>query len=242
MDGYHELETIMLPVPLYDVLEILPSETFQFHLTGKEIPGDSNENICVKAFHLFEEAFSIPPVSIHLHKMLPTGAGMGAGSANGAFVLKGLNTLFSLGLSDQELIYWSAKLGSDCAFFIKNIPQIASGRGELLKDINIDLSGFFLVLEHLPIHISTAEAFKGVHLSQRDPALTEWVTQPVLKWKSFLQNDFEKHIFEHYPELKKKKEELYQAGALFASMTGSGSVIYGIFEKRPMGYKISVEL
>ncbi len=241
-DGYHELESVLYPVPFYDVLEITPSESFKFIQTGLQINGSPEENICVKAFRLLEDRFQIEPVSIHLHKQLPMGAGMGGGSANGTFVLAAINKVLNIGITEQEMIELSAQLGSDCPFFVRNIPQLAKGRGDVLAPIDVNLKGKYLGVEHLPIHISTADAFSGVHISGVNEDWVDIFAQPIEKWRDLLYNDFENHIFEKYPALGELKDHFYQSGALYASLTGSGSVVYGIFDEIPVGFKKVIEL
>lgn len=241
-DGYHEIETVMYPVPLCDILEVVPSTTFEFIQTGAPVNGGLEDNICVKAFRLLQDRYQIEPVSMYLHKQLPMGAGMGGGSADGTFTIKALNELFQLNLSEEQMITLSAELGSDCAFFVKNTPQLATGRGEKLEDIHVSLKGYYLALLHPPIHISTAEAFRGVHISGRSNQLKDIVNLPISQWNGILENDFEKHIFEHYPVLAEAKQRLYKDGAIYASLTGSGSVVYGIFDHHPKRYDKVIEI
>ncbi len=241
-DGYHEVETVMYPLPLYDILEVLPSDSFKFLQTGLVVDGSQEDNMCVKAYRLFQKAFGIGPVYMHLHKQLPIGAGMGGGSANGTFVLKVLNTLFQLNLEEADLQFWSAKLGSDCPFFVKNTPQLARGRGEILEEIPVSLKGRFLVIEKPDIVISTGFAFQDVHISGISNELVNHLRQPLETWKTFVKNDFENHIFEKYPELRQIKDLFYKKGALYASLTGSGAVVYAIFNHRPEGFKTIIEL
>ena len=241
-DGYHELETLMYPVPYYDILEVMDADQFQFTQTGSTVAGSMEDNICVKAYRLMVEKHAIPPVSIHLHKQLPMGAGMGGGSADATFTLKVINDLLALNLSVEQLQEYSAELGSDCPFFVKDVPQLATGRGEILEDISLDLKGYFLVLIHPAIHISTAEAFRGVHISGKSGESKEISTLPVENWKGVMKNDFENHIFENHPELAAVKSQLYESGAIYASMTGSGSVVYGLFKDRPNGFTTVIEL
>lgn len=241
-DNYHELETIMYPIPLYDILEIVPNPTFEFVQTGIDVAVDLEQNICVKAYRLFQNEFSISPVRIHLHKQLPMGAGMGGGSADGTFVLKTLNSLFNLQLSEADLLYWSAFLGSDCPFFINNNAQLAKGRGDVLQPISVSLKGKYLAIVQPNIHISTKDAFENVFISGKANELVLDIQKPIREWKSIIQNDFENHIFEKYPLLRDLKETFYQNGALYASLTGSGSVVYGIFDFIPSGYSRVIEL
>ncbi|MFN5422817.1 MAG: 4-(cytidine 5'-diphospho)-2-C-methyl-D-erythritol kinase [bacterium] len=238
-DGYHNLDTVFYPIPILDALEIVtnslpnsPSDTFS--QTGKTIPGDKHSNLCIKALNLLRTDFpQIPSVLVHLHKNIPMGAGMGGGSSDGAFMLSLLNQKYKLGIAKEQLMQYALKLGSDCPFFIENKPVSATGRGELMKPISLDLSQYSMLIVSPGIHISTAEAFSNIALSQEDISCEEIVQQPIAEWRSRLVNDFEKTVFPRHPELSMIKEQLYNIGALYASMTGTGSTLYGIFEKRP---------
>jgi 4-diphosphocytidyl-2-C-methyl-D-erythritol kinase len=246
-DGFHNLETVFYPLPIKDVLEIIPApdnnlspsqkpSQVQFSSSGLSIDGDSNSNLCVKAYHLLQQDFpELPSVLMHLYKHIPMGAGMGGGSADGAFVLKLLNTMFNLGLSDAALIKYAAVLGSDCPFFIENRACLAEGRGEILQPLTLDLSKYSFVLVNPGIHINTGWAFSQLALTDTVTVkpnlhIKELVQDPLPTWKDRLINDFEKPAFSKYPEIKAIKDTLYHAGALYASMTGTGSSVYGIFE------------
>lgn len=231
-DGYHDLETFFYPVHLKDAIEVIEKPDFQFSASGLDINGNSNDNLCVKAYDLLKKDFpGLPPVHIHLHKAIPTGAGLGGGSADGAFTLKLLNKKFKLELSQKQLMDYALQLGSDCPFFIINKPCYATGRGEMLEESGPDLSGHKIVLVHPGIHISTSWAF--AHISPRKPIkpFKEIIRQPVEIWKQELKNDFEQPVFNEYPEIKQIKDDLYAAGAVYAAMSGSGSAVYGIFKK-----------
>ncbi|SRR5579871_4679867 len=231
-DGYHNIETVFYPFPIHDVVEIIRSEKFTISISGSAVEGNAHDNLCVKAYLLLKDNFpQISPVNIYLHKSIPIGAGLGGGSADGAFTLMLLNRLFQLNLSTGQLIGYASQLGSDCPFFIVNKPSFASGRGEILKEIQLDLSGYSFLLVHPDIHIHTSWAFSQPRISEKYSSIKEIIAQPIFTWKEKLANDFEKVVFEKYPELKIIKEQLYSAGALYASMTGSGSAFYGIFEK-----------
>ncbi|MGJ8661130.1 MAG: 4-(cytidine 5'-diphospho)-2-C-methyl-D-erythritol kinase [Bacteroidota bacterium] len=233
LDGYHTISSLKYPIPLSDVLEILPSETFSLQILGKEIKGKLEDNLIWKAYNLIKEKYNIPAVKIILQKNIPMGAGLGGGSSNASFVLKGLNEFFNLSISDEELRIMAGKLGSDCPFFIANIPQIASEKGEVLEPFELDLKGKYLYLIDPQIHISTAEAYAGV---QPLATIFNWDELKKLDfqiWRTSLKNDFEDSIFPKYPELKNLKSLLYEHGAAYASMSGSGSSIFGIFEKKP---------
>lgn len=232
-DGYHSIETCMIAVPFTDILEILPAERFQFVQTGLKVDGDVNDNLCSKAFHLLQEKYDLKGAYIHLRKNIPMGAGLGGGSADGTFVLRGLNDLFSLGLTNDELRNFATQLGSDCPFFVEDAPQMAKGRGEELESAEVDLSGYYIKLINPGIHIGTAEAYAGVSFSSEEISIASIIQQPMETWKDQLTNDFEQSIFEKYPEIESIKEMLYTEGAVYASMTGSGSTVYGIFSKEP---------
>jgi 4-diphosphocytidyl-2-C-methyl-D-erythritol kinase len=235
-DGFHNLATCFYPIPWTDILEIIPSHELSLSITGIDIPGDINTNLCLKAYHLLQRDYNIPPVKIHLHKIIPTGAGLGGGSSDAAHTLRLLNTIFELQLSTQKLFEYAAQLGSDCAFFIQDKPMIGTGRGEVLTESSIDLRGKFLILVKPDVHVSTAEAYSGVTPTQPAIALTEILSKPVSQWKNLLINDFEFSVFNRHQVIKQIKEELYSLGAVYACMSGSGSSVFGIFEKE-INYK-----
>lgn len=233
-DGYHNLITCMVPVGWKDVLEIIDAQKFTYSSSGIEVPGNEKDNLCVKAYKLLNKDFNLPPVHIHLHKEIPMGAGLGGGSADAAFTLKALNQHFELYLDDSLLEDYAAQLGSDCAFFIRNKSAMATGRGELLEVIDLNLTGKFIVLVNPVIHVSTAQAYAGIHPSSPPIDLKSVLLhEPLEKWKSLLQNDFEKNIFLMHPEIAAIKEELYTRGASFAAMSGSGASVFGIFDHAP---------
>ncbi len=232
-DGFHDLETIFYPVPLFDVLEAVPSNQDSFSQSGIIIPGD--DNICVQARDLFRKNYDTPPLSIHLHKTIPAGAGLGGGSSDGAFMLKLLSSFAASRPTDEILKKMALQLGSDCPFFLENKPAYATGRGENLNAINLDLAGYYLVIVNPGIHISTREAFTGLETYSESGSLSQTTTTKVADWKEVIINDFEKTVFRRYPELMEIKRTLYDAGADYASMTGTGSTIFGLFrfEHRP---------
>jgi 4-diphosphocytidyl-2-C-methyl-D-erythritol kinase len=231
-DGYHELETVFYPLPVKDALETIHSEEPAFSATGLPIPGDPSTNLCLKAWHLLKKDFpELPAVHIHLHKHIPMGAGLGGGSADGAFTLVMLNQQFRLGLSSQLLMDYASRLGSDCPFFILNTPCLGGGRGEELQPIDLDLSSYRISLVNPGVHIDTAWAFSQISPSDKGRSIRDIIMSPVSAWNGQLINDFESPVLRSYPELNRIKEILYNAGALFASMTGSGSSFFGIFEK-----------
>lgn len=233
-DGYHELETCFYPVLWQEALEIVEAKKTTFTTTGIDIPGEG-DNICLKAYQLLTSDYDIPPVNIHLHKLIPIGAGLGGGSADGAFTLKLINNLFSLGLSDSELIQYATKLGADCAFFIKNKPMFAKGIGEKLELLNISIAGKYLFLVYPDIHISTKEAYASI--IPKKPVLgINLILEniDIREWRDHLNNDFEAPLFKTYPILKAIRKQLYGAGAIYASMSGSGSCMFGIFNEMPI--------
>jgi 4-diphosphocytidyl-2-C-methyl-D-erythritol kinase len=214
-------------------LEILPSENFQFTSSGIEIPGSNDDNLCVKIYKILAKEFRLPPVQIHLHKNIPIGAGLGGGSADAAYTIKTLNTLFNLKLHDEAMEEYMRPLGSDCAFFIKNKPVYAYDKGDRFEELNIDLKGKSIVIVYPGIHISTKEAYAGIKPEKPSLPLKD-VLRNFSGWKDHLRNDFEKELFKTHPELKKIKDELYTQGAAYASMSGSGSAMFGIFEKEAL--------
>ena len=228
-DGYHNLESIFYPIAWRDILEIIPSKQLSFKSTGLSISGQGN--LCLKAYELMKSHFGIAPVSMHLHKNIPIGAGLGGGSSDAAFTLMALNTIFELGLEKDELKKMAAQLGADCPFFIDNTPSLASGIGELLNSIDLDLSNYHLLVVKPDVFVSTAEAFSAIVPQTPTLSLEEEIKMSIEKWT--LKNDFEDSIFPQYPELLELKKSLIQAGALYASMSGSGSSIYGIFSEKP---------
>jgi len=230
VDGYHELSSVFYPVKdLCDILEILPSTEFSFSSSGIEIPGEGN--ICIKAFEMLKQDFDIDNAKVHLHKQIPIGAGLGGGSADGAFMLKAMNTLFNLKLSTAQLEKYALQLGADCPFFIENTTKYASGIGEKMIGIDLDLLNYEIRFIFPELHISTAEAYCDITPKTPAANLLNLINQPIEKWKGKVKNDFEVSVVVKYPALAKMKEKLYEDGAIYASMTGSGSVIYGVFEK-----------
>ena len=231
-DGFHDLETVFYPIPVYDAVEILPSKNkTNITITGIAI-GNIEDNLCIKAFHLLKNDYpNLPEVSIHLHKSIPMGAGLGGGSADAAFTLRLLNKTFDLNIPEENIFDYSLQLGSDCPFFLLNKPSVATSRGEILESVNISLKEYKILLVNPAIHISTAEAFKNIKPVIPPKKVKDIIQQPIETWKDELTNDFEKYVFEKYPFIKKIKEDLYEEGAIYAAMSGSGSTIYGIFKK-----------
>lgn len=230
-DGYHEIETCFYPVPRTDILEAIPSKSFSFRQSGLPIDSDPEHNLCVKAFRLVQNEFAIGEAQIHLHKLLPMGAGLGGGSSDAAFTLRLLNDIFALNIPTVQLKNLAAQLGSDCAFFVEDQPMIGTGRGEVLTATTVDLKGKYLVLVKPDIHISTAEAYSGIRPRKPVRSIQEILRFPMDQWKDKLTNDFEGTIFKKYPTIQQAKEKLYLLGATYASMSGSGASVYGLFEK-----------
>lgn len=236
-DGYHEIETCMYPVPLCDALEMIIDRNPNWNSTGLHIPGDSKDNLILKAEKLLRKDFpGLPNLNIHLHKNIPMGAGLGGGSADGAFALRLMNNLFDLHLDNFFLEEYAAQLGSDCPFFIENAPAIARGRGELLEPITLSLKGVHLVLINPGIHVGTKEAYAGVIPTPPKVKLEE-VLADRSRWKTELVNDFEPSVFETFPEIREIKEKMYSSGAFYAAMSGSGSSVFGLFPEKPVELK-----
>lgn len=233
-DGYHDIESLMYPITWCDGLEFVPSNIDSLTVTGlnKDL-GTIEQNLVFKALTLLRQHHFIPSLKIHLHKTIPSGAGLGGGSADAAFMLKALNSYFGLNLSSSELQNYALKLGSDCPFFIENIPALAKGRGEILSLVPIDLSKCTIVLVVPSIHISTAEAYSMVKPNDARTPIHEIISMPLEKWKNQLVNDFEQPLFLKYSRLQTIKENLYALGAIYASLSGSGSTVYGIFNYEP---------
>jgi 4-diphosphocytidyl-2-C-methyl-D-erythritol kinase len=238
-DGFHNLESVFFPVMWHDALEILidneqPNGNIAFSSGGLDIPGDSNQNLCVKAYHLLRNEYDLPALKVHLHKNIPMGAGLGGGSSDAAFFIKALNEVCNVGLSWGEMHYYAKQLGSDCSFFISNKPAFATQKGDELELIDIKLTGKYIAIVHPGIHVSTAEAYAGVKSQKPQNSLKELLLhQPIEKWKELVVNDFEISVFAKFPAIKELKILLYNAGALYASMSGSGSAVYGIFNEKP---------
>lgn len=230
-DGYHDLETVFCSVDLKDALEVIQSTETNFHLSGLPVNGNHNDNLCLKAYRLLKKDFpDLPYLNIYLHKAIPMGAGLGGGSSDGAFMLYILNKKFQLNLSQEQLINYALQIGSDCPFFIINKPCFATGRGEVLTPLEVDLSAYKIVLINPGIHVSTKEAFSNLVPSIPQKSIRQIITQPISTWKNELVNDFEINVFKLFPEIKEIKAILYNSQAVYASMTGSGSTVFGIFE------------
>ena len=234
-DGYHNLETVFYPIPLDDALEIhllnSPSNCkYALHLSGIEVTGKVEDNLVVKAYLLLDKDFQLPPIDIHLFKHIPSGAGLGGGSADAACMLKLLNERFSLNLTVEQLERYAATLGADCAFFIRNQPTFAEGIGNIFSPIPLSLAGYQLVVVKPDIFVSTREAFSQIKPHRPEYSLRESLSHPIEEWKKSVVNDFEASVFPQYPAIKEIKEELYRQGAAYASMSGSGSSVFGLFK------------
>ena len=231
-DGYHDIDTLMVPWQgMHDVLEIVPSERLEMHLYGTPVEGDAMDNLCVKAFRVMQERYGIGPVAIHLWKGIPSGAGLGGGSADCAWTIRLLDGLFSLGLPAEEMSGIAATLGSDCPFFIYNRPMLCRGRGEIMTPFDLPLDDFRFEVEVPPVHVSTREAYSGVTPRVPEIPLEEALRRPVSQWNGLVVNGFEESVFPLHPDLAAVKQRMYARGALYASLSGSGSSIFGIFPR-----------
>ena len=240
-DGYHNLQTVFYPVPIKDALEVqvmdekFPSEyDCDLKVTNIAIDGDEQHNLVVRAYHLLKQDFPIlPRIHAHLWKGIPTQAGMGGGSSDCAYMLLLLNQQFQLGLTDEQLIQYAAKLGADCAFFILSQPCYAEGIGEKLQPINLSLSGYHIAVVRPDIPVPTKEAFSRIHPHYPTQNCRDTVLQPVETWHETLVNDFEESVFTLHPEIGAIKQHLYDMGATYAAMSGSGSALFGLFKEQP---------
>jgi 4-diphosphocytidyl-2-C-methyl-D-erythritol kinase len=241
-DGYHDLDSLLYPVAITDALEIITlgphehSSSFPFTLSGAALKGQPTSNLCVRAYKLLKKDFpDLPRIKMHLHKNIPSGAGLGGGSADAAFTLVLLNKMYGLGIAEEKLLQYAAELGSDCPFFIINKPCFANGRGEILEQAPISLSDYQLMIINPGIHVDTGLAFLNITPSIPEKSVREIILHTAIeRWKDDLVNDFEKAIFPRYPEIADIKDTLYSKGAVYASMSGSGSTVYGIFRKGKM--------
>ena len=229
-DNFHNLETVFFPISFTDILEILPSGNNSHLKVSGFATGKTKDNLCMKAFNLIRKDYTqMPDVTMRLHKAIPIGAGLGGGSADAAFTLQLLNKKFNLNISEKKLLEYALELGSDCSFFLVNKPCLATGRGEIIKSIDLSLSGKKILLINPGIHINTSEAFKEIKPFEPTKRIEEIINQPIETWKPELKNDFEDPVFKKYPTIKTIKQRLYDAGAIYAAMSGSGSTVYGIF-------------
>jgi len=232
-DGFHNIESFLYPIPLWDVLEFREAAVCKLKLYGKPIPGKLSENLLCKTWRLLKKHYDIPPLEVHLLKSIPAGSGLGGGSSDASFFLKGLNNFFQLRIADKKLTDLAAQLGSDCPFFIQNTPARISGKGEIAEACLLDLSGLYLALVVPGVHLSTGHIFSMIKPGIPDLSVSEIIKLSITRWQNLLRNDFEKIVFTRYPVLAKLKQELINRGALYASMTGTGSALYGLFETKP---------
>jgi 4-diphosphocytidyl-2-C-methyl-D-erythritol kinase len=234
-DGFHDLQTVFYPVPPEDALEVVPraagdgDAACRLHLSGLPVSGATDDNLVVRAYRQLAADYPLPSVDVYLHKEIPTGAGLGGGSADAAFMLKLLNDCFALQLGEEQLEARAGRLGADCPFFIGNRPVYAEGKGDRFTPIALSLRGLQLVVVHPGIFVSTAEAFAQVTPRMPEMPLTDIIARPVKEWRERLTNDFEASVFPRHPAIARLKDELYERGALYASMSGSGSSVYGLF-------------
>ena len=232
-DGYHDLETIFYPIPLHDNLSIsslkMSDAPYQLQTAGHKIEGNSEDNLIVKVYKQLAEEFDLPPLDIYLYKRIPMGAGLGGGSSDAAAMIKLLNETFDLGLSTADMERRAARLGADCAFFVQGKPTFATGIGDILTPIELSLSGMHLVLVKPDIFVSTKEAYGGIVPATPEHDLLEAIKAPIAEWRHTVSNDFEKNVFRLHPEIAAIKQTLYDMGAVYASMSGSGSTVFGLF-------------
>ena len=234
-DGFHNIETVMVPIGLCDVLELIvaPDGQFLFSTSGLKINGDQNQNLVMKAWDMLRIKFQLPSVKIHLHKVIPLGAGLAGGSADAAFLIKGVNDLFNLNLSIEQMEAFTLELGSDCPFFIRNKPVFAKGRGEVFEDIEMDLGSYHIIVVKPEFRIDTAAAYSNIIPKQKAVSSFEVLKMNVSSWKDYLTNDFEKLVFEQHPQISSIKEDLFKMGAVYTSLSGSGSAVFGLFKDVP---------
>ena len=233
-DGFHDLSTVMVPVPgLYDVIEVTPAEQMLFEQLGIVVDCPAEKNLCIKAVRLMQSRYGVGNVAITLDKRVPFGAGLGGGSSDATAVIIAINEIFDLHLPEDELLDCAVQLGSDTAFFVRNTPQLCTGRGEIMSPITLPLAGLWLVVVKPEEGVSTAEAYGGVKPAEPAIALEQLLQQPVSQWQGTVKNDFEPHIFEAHPVIADLKQSLIDAGAIYASMSGSGSALFGLFAERP---------
>ncbi len=237
-DGYHNLETVFYPIFIEDALEVVSlkdtiDKEYRLHISGAAIEGNPKENLVIKAYRLLQKYYKFPPIDIYLHKHIPAGAGLGGGSSDAAFMLKLLNETYCLNLSTAKLESYAAMLGADCAFFIKNEPVFASGIGNIFEPIDLSLADYYITIVKPDIFVSTREAFSLIKPSRPLLSLKEIIRKPIEEWKEWMFNDFEVSVFTKYPDIRMIKEVLYCNGALYASMSGSGSSVFGIFKEDP---------
>lgn len=235
-DGYHNLETIFYPINLQDALEVTLRKgdgEYSLSLSGTPIEGEAENNLVVKAYRLLKNDFpDMPSIDIHMFKHIPTGAGLGGGSADAAFMIKLLNEKFKLDLSIEKMEEYASILGADCAFFIQNKPVFATGIGNIFEPIRLSLKGYYLLLVKPDIFVSTKDAFAHIQPLRPVQSLREIARMPIETWRATMKNDFEYSVFQKFPEIAAIKDKLYDMGAIYASMSGSGSSVFGIFREK----------
>ena len=232
-DGYHNIETVFYPIPLCDTLSVETGSCFRFTSDGLAVGGNPDDNLVCKAYRLLQSDFNLPPCHLHLHKVIPFGAGLGGGSSDAAFCIKLLNKWASLGLSLRQMEDYASRLGADCAFFIQNRPMLARGIGNEFSATSLSLKGWHLVLVKPEVFVSTPEAYRGVTPVQPADRLEDWLQRPVEEWNEGVVNDFEASVFPKYPILPAIKQSLYDCGAAYTAMSGSGSTLFGLFRQQP---------
>lgn len=236
-DGYHNLDTVFYPIPLCDALEVIVAEGVEYdcrlHLSGLPVDGNPDSNLVVRAYRMLAEEYALPPVDVYLYKHIPTGAGLGGGSADAGYMLRLLDGMFALGLDDERLESYAARLGADCPFFIKNKPVYATGIGNVFHPITLDLNGYTVVVVKPDVFVSTKEAYSLVRPHKPAVTLDEKIKLPLAEWRDAITNDFEEGVFALHPELRRIKEKLYELGAVYAAMSGSGAALFGLFPTLP---------
>jgi len=230
-DGFHNIETCFYPIPLKDALEIVPATEFSFTQVGLTMNSSPSDNLVIKALNLFKKRYDVPDLSVYLKKVIPFGAGLGGGSADAAFMLKLLNAYTSQNLNEEELEKMAVEIGADCPFFIRNTPVIATGIGNIFDSIGLSLKGYTLYIIKPNLSVSTKDAYASVKPHKPNVSLHEILQNPVKEWKEALKNDFEPGIFQKYPVIAEIKAYMYAQGAVYAAMSGSGSAVFGLFEK-----------
>ncbi len=231
-DGFHNIETIFYPLSLRDAMEFIPSKTVSLTSSGIRVDCETEDNLIIKAYRLLQEDFDLPILKFHIHKIIPFGAGLGGGSANAASTLVELNNFFKLKLTEIQLLRYANKLGSDCAFFIKNKAVFAEQKGDIFSNVELDMSAYQILLIYPGFGVSTAEAYAGIQPRLTEMSVDKIIQKEIALWKKELRNDFEETVFEKYPVLGKIKQKLYDNGAIYSSMSGSGSSMFGIFENQ----------
>lgn len=238
-DNFHDIESVFYPVGWTDVIEVIVTENQEFNLqmTGLPIPGDPSKNLIFKAYEILKNDYEIPGLSFHLHKILPMGAGLGGGSSDGACALKLINEVAQLGISSEKLHDYALQLGSDCPFFLTEKAAFVKGRGEMLEPISIDLSGWHILITMPPVSISTAEAYSWITPHQPQKSIREIISLSPEDWKDQLKNDFEIHAIQRHPIIGEIKSKMYEMGATYVSMSGSGASVYGLFKHKPQNFQ-----